>query len=128
MPEERRYIDLRMDSMETDIREIRVRQDNMQEDITLIREKIFNGMSTKIDETHKYIEDLKDKMGTVEKAVFRSNADRLADCPLKDIIEKKLKFYVGVAVAGFALIVRAPELLDLSKKAIDLIIALQGVK
>ena len=101
MEENRRQSDKRMDSMEKDIRELRDGQKDMQEDITLIREKIFNGFSHAITESHENskeirsaVEKLNNAVTDMHAIVYRTPEEILATCPFKKEVqlnyEKKL--------------------------------------
>ena len=103
---DRRMADARMDSMEKDIREIRSDQKELQKGVGEIREKIFNGFSTSIAESHansikikEAVDKLDDTVMEMHQIVFQTDEQRLANCPFKKemaiMMEKKIKLWLG---------------------------------
>ena len=124
--------DARMNNMEMDIREIRAKQSDMQEDITLIREKIFNGFSHAIEESHQNtkdirvaLEDLSGVVADMKHHVYKSPEQRLADCPYRKEVEteyeKKLKLYFIVAGLLISLVVGLPAWITFFHKYFEVI-------
>lgn len=105
MGEERRYADLRMDNMEEDLRDLKIAHSVVALSVAEIREKIFNGFSHAIDESHQNTKELKRAVEKLDRAiseiraaVFKTPEQRLADCPFKKEMigsyEKKLRVYL----------------------------------
>lgn len=107
-------MDKRMDSMEEDIRELRAGQQKMQEGIAEIREKIFNGFSHAIAESHENTKEIKAAVATLNKAVtdmhsivYRSPEEVLANCPFKKEMKTEYEKKVTLRMVVIGVIITA---------------------
>ena len=127
MLEDRRYTDLRMNKLEEDLKELKVDQKIMASSVAEIREKIFNGFSHTINETHKSTDELKKSMTILTESVhdmkvhvYQTPEQRLAGCPLKKEMlhnyEKKLKLYLALGGLFITVLVGIPAWIALFLK------------
>lgn len=118
--------DKRIDSMEIDLRDIREKQTEMQCDITQIREKIFNGFSHAISESHVNTKEIKqtlrgleDTVKEMSSIVYQTPEQRLANCPLKkeliDSYEKRMNKLLVIGGGMIALLSGIPAWIMLVK-------------
>lgn len=110
--------------IEEDIKELREEQKDLQADVSAIREKLFNGFSEMVTETHIATKEIKDQInllartvGFLSREVHKDPEEILAVCPFKKELsrnlEKRIKIYLGVGGIIIALIASLPSWIKL---------------
>ena len=87
--------------MEDRIRRIEEKLDEQGKSIGEIREKVFNGFSTTIEETHKEVRELRRLAEKVDKLHFSLVDHRLDTCPFRQELGKQFekRVYLSIAIA-----------------------------
>ena len=79
--------------------------DEQQKDITAIRQKVFNGFGTTIEEMHKELIELRRLAEKVDRLNFQLVEHRFETCPLRSYLGKRFekRIYLSIALATFVI-------------------------
>lgn len=114
MEQNRRQTDIRMNNVETEIKELRKNLQETHDVVTFISGKITNGMTDAINDNKENIREIKNDikiiaewMGKTEPIITRTPAQRLSDCPFKKEITDGMKKKINWWIIGlfFALLI-----------------------